>query len=105
MYRVALGLWLFYNLILMSVCVCACAYLRAGEGVAEECIASSVDVLRGCVHSPQMKEQLLKKVEELGPLLPTNTLDELIDGLGGPSKVSKHSQPANTCDTVCGRIT
>ena len=34
-----------------------------------------------------MKEQLLAKIEELGADLPANSLDELIDELGGPSLV------------------
>ena len=34
-----------------------------------------------------MKEELLRKLEVLSPHLPPNTLDELIDGLGGPSRV------------------
>ena len=37
----------------------------------------------------KMREQLEMKLAELGPLLPTNSLDELIDGLGGPSCVSE----------------
>lgn len=36
-----------------------------------------------------MKEDLLNKVEILGPYLPTNTLDELIDGLGGTRYVAE----------------
>ena len=36
-----------------------------------------------------MKEELLRKLNELAPLLPSNSLDELIDGLGGPNKVSE----------------
>jgi len=36
-----------------------------------------------------MKEQLLRKIEELGQDLPANSLDELIDELGGPSLVSE----------------
>ena len=39
-----------------------------------------------------MKQELLNKVEEIGVYLPNNTLDELIDCLGGPSKVSFSSK-------------
>ena len=35
----------------------------------------------------KMKEDLLRKIETLGQTLPANTLDELIDELGGPSLV------------------
>ena len=41
-----------------------------------------------CIHCHQMKEELLRKLDVLSPHLPPNTLDELIDGLGGPSRVS-----------------
>lgn len=37
----------------------------------------------------KMKEELMKKLEILGPKLPANTLDELIDELGGPSHVAE----------------
>ena len=40
----------------------------------------------------KMKEELEQRIEELGPLLPHNSLDELIDGLGGPSHVSEVRQ-------------
>ena len=40
----------------------------------------------------QMKDELLEEIEELGDKLPTNTLDELIDQLGGPEKVSEVGQ-------------
>jgi hypothetical protein len=36
-----------------------------------------------------MKEELLIKIEDLGHDLPANTLDQLIDELGGPSLVSE----------------
>ena len=37
----------------------------------------------------QMRESILKKVDDLGATLPANTLDELIDKLGGPERVSE----------------
>lgn len=36
-----------------------------------------------------MKAEILRKVEELGKILPANTLDQLIDELGGPENVSE----------------
>ena len=36
-----------------------------------------------------MKRELLEKIERLGDLLPPNTLDELIDSLGGPENVAE----------------
>ena len=37
-----------------------------------------------------MKQELLDKVEEISVFLPNNTLDELIDCLGGPNQVIIH---------------
>lgn len=37
----------------------------------------------------QMKADLLRKIERLGKKLPPNTLDQLIDELGGPSNVAE----------------
>ena len=37
----------------------------------------------------EMKAEILRKVEELGKILPANTLDQLIDELGGPENVSE----------------
>ncbi|XP_011404218.2 PREDICTED: protein strawberry notch homolog 1-like isoform X2 [Amphimedon queenslandica] len=51
-----------------------------GPTVSSQCGVQSVR---------DMKEELLRKLNELAPLLPSNSLDELIDGLGGPSKVSE----------------
>lgn len=36
-----------------------------------------------------MKEDLLNKIEKLGDKLPPNTLDQLIDELGGPENVAE----------------
>ena len=36
-----------------------------------------------------MKERLLAQIEQLGTILPPNTLDQLIDELGGPENVAE----------------
>ena len=48
-----------------------------------------IPILTMYLSSIQMKDELLSKLEVLGPHLPTNTLDELIDGLGGPDNVAE----------------
>uniref|UniRef100_A0A3Q2YJN6 Protein strawberry notch homolog 1 n=1 Tax=Hippocampus comes TaxID=109280 RepID=A0A3Q2YJN6_HIPCM len=40
-------------------------------------------------HAQKMKRDLLEKLEELAEALPPNTLDELIDELGGPENVAE----------------
>ncbi|CAJ0963063.1 unnamed protein product, partial [Ranitomeya imitator] len=45
---------------------------------------------RGPEHVEQMKMDLLAKVEDLGKVLPLNTLDELIDQLGVQTKWQKY---------------
>lgn len=40
-------------------------------------------------HAQHMKKQLLEKLEDLAEDLPPNTLDELIDELGGPDNVAE----------------
>ncbi|XP_070347147.1 protein strawberry notch homolog 2 isoform X2 [Equus asinus] len=40
-------------------------------------------------HVERLKQDLLAKVRALGPQLPVNTLDELIDQLGGPERVAE----------------
>ena len=37
----------------------------------------------------KLKQELVQKIVELSPFLPNNSLDELIDGLGGPSQVAE----------------
>lgn len=40
-------------------------------------------------HAQKMKRDLLEQLEELAEDLPPNTLDELIDELGGPENVAE----------------
>lgn len=40
-------------------------------------------------NAQKMKRHLLEKLEELAEDLPPNTLDELIDELGGPDNVAE----------------
>ena len=37
----------------------------------------------------QLREEIMIKIERLGKHLPANTLDQLIDELGGPTNVSE----------------
>ena len=37
----------------------------------------------------KLKQELVQKIVELSPFLPNHSLDELIDGLGGPSQVAE----------------
>lgn len=37
----------------------------------------------------EMKAKLLRKIEDLGDRLPPNTLDQLVDELGGPTEVAE----------------
>lgn len=48
-------------------------------------IPGQMAIERAC----SMKEDLLRKIEELGESLPPNTLDQLIDELGGPENVAE----------------
>lgn len=42
-----------------------------------------------------MKEELMERIERLGDKLPPNTLDQLIDELGGPENVAEVSTNVN----------
>lgn len=41
-----------------------------------------------CRRACDMRDQLLDKIDELGKRLPSNTLDQLIEELGGPDEVA-----------------
>ncbi|XP_053196621.1 protein strawberry notch homolog 1 [Scomber japonicus] len=53
--------------------------------VQDSCLTSQDAV----EHAQKMKKDLLEKLEELAENLPPNTLDELIDELGGPDNVAE----------------
>lgn len=59
---------------------CTCIIILGGFGTCD--ISTRVR---------KMKEDLMRGIEELAPLLPSNSLDQLIDGLGGPEYVSEVS--------------
>uniref|UniRef100_A0A8D0A8F2 Protein strawberry notch homolog 1 n=1 Tax=Sander lucioperca TaxID=283035 RepID=A0A8D0A8F2_SANLU len=54
-------------------------------GKSDSCLTSQDAV----EHAQKMKRELLEKLEELAEDLPPNTLDELIDELGGPENVAE----------------
>lgn len=45
----------------------------------------------------KMKKELLEQLEELSEDLPPNTLDELIDELGGPENVAEVVTTSRLC--------
>lgn len=49
-----------------------------------------------------MKEELLQRIEELGEKLPPNTLDQLIDELGGPENVAEASVTSSFLVLIVG---
>lgn len=56
------------------------------NGMGIQTSAPPMDAIeRAC----SMKEELLSAVEKLGDKLPPNTLDQLIDELGGPENVAE----------------
>ena len=56
------------------------------------CISASLSAAEQCSF---MKNELLEKLEIIAPYLPPNTLDELIDELGGPDHVAEVCQFSN----------
>uniref|UniRef100_A0A3B4VNS4 Protein strawberry notch homolog 1 n=1 Tax=Seriola dumerili TaxID=41447 RepID=A0A3B4VNS4_SERDU len=56
-----------------------------GKHFADTCLTSQDAV----EHAQKMKKDLLEKLEQLAEDLPPNTLDELIDELGGPDNVAE----------------
>ena len=64
-----------------------CFYASVKAETQDSCLTSQDAV----EHAQHMKKQLLEKLEELAEVLPPNTLDELIDELGGPDNVAEVS--------------
>ncbi|XP_058458081.1 protein strawberry notch isoform X3 [Malaya genurostris] len=60
--------------------------IQASNGISIQLGPPPKDAIeRAC----QMKDELLAKIESLGSRLPANTLDQLIDELGGPENVAE----------------
>ncbi|XP_053689693.1 protein strawberry notch isoform X1 [Sabethes cyaneus] len=60
--------------------------IQASNGISIQLGPPPKDAIeRAC----QMKDELLAKIEKLGSKLPANTLDQLIDELGGPENVAE----------------
>ncbi|XP_069789604.1 protein strawberry notch homolog 1 isoform X2 [Narcine bancroftii] len=59
---------------------------NVGEGNSSHSIVASQDAVE---RAQQMKRELLEKLDRLAEDLPPNTLDELIDELGGPDNVAE----------------
>uniref|UniRef100_A0AAQ4RRX5 Protein strawberry notch homolog 1 n=1 Tax=Gasterosteus aculeatus aculeatus TaxID=481459 RepID=A0AAQ4RRX5_GASAC len=62
---------------------CTCSSVKAESQLS--CLTSQDAV----EHAQMMKKELLEKLEDLAEDLPPNTLDELIDELGGPENVAE----------------
>uniref|UniRef100_A0A7N6A3S1 Protein strawberry notch homolog 1 n=1 Tax=Anabas testudineus TaxID=64144 RepID=A0A7N6A3S1_ANATE len=58
----------------------------SGTSSEENSFLTSQDAVE---HAQKMKRELLEQLEELAEVLPPNTLDELIDELGGPDNVAE----------------
>lgn len=72
----------------MQIRICDCLLGKTNGGVTTDTkpYAPPKDAIeRAC----NMKEDLLNKIEKLGEKLPPNTLDQLIDELGGPENVAE----------------
>lgn len=51
-------------------------------------LSSDPSTMAMCKRACEMRDELFKKVDDLGDRLPSNTLDQLIDELGGPADVA-----------------
>ena len=68
---------------MVNKCLCICSLVKAES--QDSCLTSedAVD------NAQKMKRDLLEQLDELAEDLPPNTLDELIDELGGPENVAE----------------
>lgn len=49
---------------------------------------SNEELMEKCRHACDMRDELRKKINDLGKRLPSNTLDQLIEELGGANQVA-----------------
>lgn len=63
--------------------------LSSGESELDDDLDELDPIMEHGVKLSAMREELYKGIDSLGPRLPTNTLDDLIDRLGGPSRVAE----------------
>lgn len=63
------------------------AYVAKANGGSD--IKTSAPPMDAIDRACSMKEELLHAIERLGEKLPPNTLDQLIDELGGPENVAE----------------
>lgn len=60
-----------------------------GNGTVQQPVVRSVPTVDSEKKAAAMKQELLDRLEKLGDKLPPNTLDQLIDELGGPENVAE----------------
>lgn len=75
-----------------------CHFLTAKSEPEESSCVTSNDAVED---AQQMKRELLEQLEKLAEDLPPNTLDELIDELGGPENVAEACFHSDVVSLYC----